>query len=53
MSMITNQSANAEWFVGEAMGVVIPHNVDDLAVSGSGFSGDISSFLLTLLSQEG
>ena len=44
LSMIFNQSAYAEWYVGGAVGVAIPHNVDDLAVSGSGFSVDISSF---------
>ena len=44
LSVGFNQSAYAEWYVGGAVGVAIPHNVDDLAVSGSGFSVDISSF---------
>mgnify|MGYP003673019010 CR=1 FL=1 len=44
LSMIINQSAYAEMYVGGAIGVLIPHNVDDLDVSSSGFSIDISSF---------
>ena len=44
LSMIFNQSAYAEWYVGGAVGIAIPHNVDDLDISGSGFSVDISSF---------
>ena len=44
LSVGFNQSAYAEWYVGGAVGIAIPHNVDDLAVSGSGFSVDISSF---------
>ena len=44
LSMIFNQSAYAEWYLGGAVGIAIPHNVDDLDISGSGFSVDISSF---------
>lgn len=44
LSMIFNQSAHAEWYVGGAIGASIPHNVDDLAVSGSGFTVGVSSF---------
>jgi len=44
LSMIFNQSAYAEWYLGGAVGIAIPHNVDDLELSGSGFSIDISSF---------
>ena len=44
LSVGFNQSAYAEWYVGGAVGVAIPHNVDDLDISGSGFSVDISSF---------
>jgi opacity protein-like surface antigen len=44
LSMIFNQSAYAELYLGGAVGIAIPHNVDNLDVSGSGFSVDISSF---------
>ena len=44
LSMIFNQSAYAEWYLGGAVGIAIPHNVDNLAISGSAFSVDISSF---------
>lgn len=44
LGMIFNQSAHAEWYLGGAVGVAIPHDVDDLAVSGGGFSVDVSSF---------
>ena len=44
LSMVFNQSAYAEWYVGGAIGVAIPHDVDDLAVSGGGFTVGVSSF---------
>ena len=35
LSMVFNQSAYAEWYVGGAVGVVIPHTVDDLKSTGT------------------
>ena len=38
LSMIFNQSAYAEWYLGGAVGVTIPHTIDDLESTGSGFT---------------
>ena len=44
LSMIFNQSAYAEWYLGGAVGVAIPHTVDDLKSTGDGFSITSSGF---------
>ena len=44
LSMVFNQSAHAEWYVGGAIGVAIPHDVTDGAISGGGFTVGVSSF---------
>ena len=42
--LFTYSSAVAEWYVGGAVGIAMPHNVDDLDVTGSGFSVGVSEF---------
>jgi opacity protein-like surface antigen len=44
LSMIFNQSAYAEWYLGGAVGVAIPHTIDDLKSTGSGFTITSSGF---------
>ena len=44
LAMTFNQSAYAEWYVGGAVGVAIPHTVDDLKSTGSGFTITSSGF---------
>ena len=44
LAMTFNQSAYAEWYVGGAVGVAIPHTVDDLKSTGSGFTITASGF---------
>ena len=42
--LFTYSSAVAEWYVGGAVGVAIPHDVDDLSGSEAGYSVAISEF---------
>ena len=42
--LFTYSSAVAEWYVGGAVGVAIPHDVDDLSGSEGGYSVAISEF---------
>ena len=42
--LFTYSSAVAEWYVGGAVGVAIPHTVDDLESTGSGFTITSSGF---------
>ena len=42
--LFTYSSAVAEWYVGAGVGVAIPHTVDDLESTGSGWSATWSSF---------
>ena len=42
--LFTYSSAVAEWYVGGAVGVAIPHTVDDLKSTGSGFTITSSGF---------
>ena len=42
--LFTYSSAVAEWYVGGAVGVAIPHDVDDLSASSGGYSLGISEF---------
>ena len=42
--LFTYSSAVAEWYVGGAVGVAIPHTVDDLESTGSGFTITASGF---------
>ena len=44
LSMVFNQSAHAEWYVGGAIGVAIPHTIDDLKSTGTGFTITSSGF---------
>ena len=44
LSMVFNQSAHAEWYVGGAIGVAIPHTIDDLESTGTGFTVTSSGF---------
>ena len=44
LSMVFNQSAYAEWYVGGAIGVAIPHTIDDLESTGTGFTITSSGF---------
>jgi opacity protein-like surface antigen len=44
LSMGFNQSAYAEWYVGGGVGIAIPHSVDNLQSTGSGFTIDASGF---------
>ena len=44
LSMVFNQSAYAEWYVGGAIGVAIPHTIDDLKSTGTGFTITSSGF---------
>ena len=44
LSMVFNQSAYAEWYVGGAIGVAIPHTIDDLESTGTGFTVTSSGF---------
>ena len=44
LSMVFNQSAHAEWYVGGAIGVAIPHTIDDLESTGTGFTITSSGF---------
>ena len=42
--LFTYSSAVAEWYVGGAVGVAMPHDVDDLSASEGGYSLGISEF---------
>ena len=42
--LFTYSSAVAEWYVGGAVGVAVPHDVDDLSGSEAGYSVAISEF---------
>ena len=42
--LFTYSSAVAEWYVGGAVGVAMPHDVDDLSGSSGGYSLGISEF---------
>ena len=42
--LFTYSSAVAEWYVGGAVGVAIPHTVDDLESTGTGFTITSSGF---------
>ena len=42
--LFTYSSAVAEWYVGGAVGVAIPHTVDDLESTGTGFTITASGF---------
>ena len=42
--LFTYSSAVAEWYVGGAVGVAMPHDVDDLSASSGGYSLGISEF---------
>ena len=42
--LFTYSSAVAEWYVGGAVGVAMPHDVDDLSGSRGGYSLGISEF---------
>ena len=42
--LFTYSSAAAEWYVGGAVGVAMPHDVDDLSGSEAGYSVAISEF---------
>ena len=42
--LFTYSSAVAEWYVGGAVGVAMPHDVDDLSGSAGGYSLGISEF---------
>ena len=44
LSMIFNQSAYAEWYLGGAVGVTIPHTIDDLESTDSVFTVTSSGF---------
>jgi opacity protein-like surface antigen len=44
LSMVFNQSAHAEWYVGGAIGVAIPHDVDDLSGTTGGYTVTVSEF---------
>jgi opacity protein-like surface antigen len=44
LAMTFNQSAYAEWYAGGAVGIAMPHDVDDLSGSGGGYSLGISEF---------
>ena len=44
LAMTFNQSAYAELYVGGAVGVAMPHDVDDLSGSSGGYSLGISEF---------
>ena len=42
--LFTYSSAVAEWYVGGAVGVAMPHDVDDLSGSAGGYTLGISEF---------
>ena len=42
--LFTYSSAVAEWYVGGAVGVAMPHDVDDLSASAGGYTLGISEF---------
>ena len=42
--LFTYSSAVAEWYVGGAVGVAMPHDVDDLSASAGGYTLGISKF---------
>jgi opacity protein-like surface antigen len=42
--LFTYSSAVAEWYVGGAVGVAMPHDVDDLSASSGGYTLGISEF---------
>jgi hypothetical protein len=42
--LFTYSSAVADWYVGGAVGVAMPHDVDDLSFSSGGYSLGISEF---------